>query len=102
MPLAASDFPHEVQVAFFIFDTLSDVWDGMSGSYMGKNWTDAPYVMELYEVETPKVVYYFAKMYERLLMSFRAEEADKRRKAEERKAKAASGGGKNFTHNVKG
>lgn len=100
MPLDISDFPSEVQVAFFIFDLLSDRWDGMSGSYLGKDWVDAEYIMNLYEVEEPKIVLYFAKVYERLVMSYRAEEADKRRKAEERKSKAS--GGNKYTHNVKG
>lgn len=100
MPLSTLDFPSEVQVAFFIFDLLSDKWDGMSGSYMGKDWVDFEYLMKVYQVEEPKVVLYFVKMYERILMSYRAEESEKRRKAEERRSKA--GGGKNFTHNVKG
>jgi hypothetical protein len=99
MPLETSDFPEQVQVAFFVFDNLSDVWEGMSGSYLGKNWSDAEYVMNLYEVEEPKVVYYFAKMYERILMGFKAEESEKKRKADEKRQTA---GGKNFTHNVKG
>jgi hypothetical protein len=38
MPLEASAFPYEVQVAFFMFDLLSDRWDGMSGTYLGKDW----------------------------------------------------------------
>jgi hypothetical protein len=100
MPLAASAFPDEVQMAFFIFDLLSDRWDGMSGTYMGKDWVDCSFIMDLYEVENKKQVIYFAKTYERLVMAFRSEEAEKRRKAEERKSKA--GGGANYTHNVKG
>jgi len=100
MPLETSDFPEEVQVAFFVFNMLSDVIEGMSGSYMGKDWVDCEFVFKLYEIENPRIVYYFAKTYERILMNHRANEAEKRQKASERKAKA--GGGKNFTHNVKG
>lgn len=100
MPLDASSFPIEVQVAFFIFDLLSDNWEGMSGSYLGKDWSDASYLMDLYEVEDPKQVIYFAKTYERLVMAYRAEEAEKKRKAQERRSQA--GGSKNYTHNVKG
>ena len=100
MPLDTSDFPEEVQVAFFVFNMLSDVWDGMSGSYMGKNWTDAEFIFKTNNVDNSNIVLYFAKMYERIVMNYRAEESEKRRKAEERKSKA--GGGKNFTHNVRG
>jgi hypothetical protein len=100
MPLDTSDFPEEVQVAFFVFNMLSDVWDGMSGSYMGKNWVDAEFIFKVHNISNPQQVLYFAKLYERIVMNYRAEEADKKRKAEERKAKA--GGGKNYTHNVRG
>ena len=99
MPLTESDFPDEVQVAFFMFNLLSDVWEGMSGSYMGKDWSGCDLLFSTYEVEDKRNTLYFMKMYERLTMNFRFEEAERKRKAEERKAKS---GGKNFTHNVKG
>ena len=62
MPLDSSDFPEEVQVAFFVCNCLSDQWDGMNGSYMGKDWSEVDYVFTLYEIENPKIVYYFANM----------------------------------------
>lgn len=99
MPLDSSAFPEEVQVAFFIFSLLSDYWEGMSGTYMGKHWNGIEYLFELYKVENPKVVFFFMKVYEAAIINYRAEEADKKRKAEERKSKSA-GGGKNYTHNV--
>jgi hypothetical protein len=101
MPLAYSDFPEEVQVAFFIFSMLTDNWEGMSGTYMGKNWDSLEYLFKLYEIENPKQIFFFMKVYETVLVSYKAEEADKKRKAEERKAKSA-GGGNNYTHNVRG
>jgi hypothetical protein len=99
MPLDSSDFPEEVQVAFFIFSFLSDNWDGMSGTYLGKDWTQCNQLFELYEVENKKETLFFMKLYENVIVSYRAEEVDKKRKAEERKAKSA-GGGKQYTHNV--
>jgi hypothetical protein len=41
------------------------------------------------------------KLYDGALIQYRAEEAEKKRKAEERKSKS-SGGGQNFTHNIRG
>ena len=99
MPLTRSDFPSEVQVAFFMFDLLSDVFEGMSATYMGKDWSHCTQLFELWEVEDPKVVMYFMKMYENLLVGHRLEEAERKRKAEERKKQTA---GKTFTHNVRG
>lgn len=100
MPLDTSVFPEEVQVAFFIFDMLPDRWEGMSGTYLGKEWSSVNYLLEIYEIDNPKVVMYFAKLYERITVNVKIEEAEKKRKAEERKSKAS--GGKNYTHNVRG
>ena len=99
MPLDPSDFPAEVQVAFFISGLLEDRWDGMSGTYMGKDWSNLEYFYNLYEIEEPKVILYIMKMYEYVVVSDRQEESERKRKAEERKS---AGGGKYFTHTVKG
>ena len=101
MPLEPSDFPEEVQVAFFMFSLLPDHWEGMSGTYMGKYWDGIDYFFKLYEIEDPKIILYLMKLYEGSIVSYRTEKAEKKRKAEERKAKSA-GGGKNYTHNVRG
>jgi hypothetical protein len=100
MPLDPSDFPVEVQVAFFLFGLLEDKWEGMSGSYLGKQWGNIEYLFSLYEVEEPRTMMYIMKMYEGIVVQTRAEESERKRKADERKSSA--GGGKNFTHNVKG
>ena len=99
MPLEPSDFPEEVQVAFFMFSLLPDHWEGMSGSYMGKYWDGIDYFFKLYEVENPRIILYFMKLYEAEIVTYRAQKAEQKRKADERKAKS---GGKNYTHNVKG
>ena len=99
MPLELSDFPEEVQVAFFMFSLLPDHWEGMSGTYMGKYWDGIDYFFKVYGVENPKQILYFMKLYENTLVSYRAEKAEQKRKADERKSKS---GGKNYTHNVKG
>ena len=101
MPLDSSDFPVEVQVAFFIFSLMSDVWEGTSGSYMGKDWSAIESLLNINNIEDKKTTIYFLKMYENAVVSTRAKEAERKRKAEERKSKS-SGGGKNFTHNVTG
>lgn len=99
MPLEPSDFPQEVQVAFFMFSLLPDHWEGMSGTYMGKYWDGIDYFFKLYEVDRPREILYFMKLYESEIVSYRAEKAEQKRKADERKAKS---GGKNYTHNVTG
>lgn len=100
MPPDLTDFPVEVQVAFFIFDLLEDHWEGMSGTYMGKYWSNINTLFDLYEIEDRRIVFYIMKIYEGLIVKQRAEKAEQKRKAEERKTSA--GGGKQYTHNVKG
>tara|TARA_X000001382_G_scaffold129836_2_gene122877 strand:+ start:1894 stop:2196 length:303 start_codon:yes stop_codon:yes gene_type:complete len=100
MPLEATAFPAEVQVAFFVYSYLSDVWEGMSGSYMGKDWSHIDTLFNLFEVEEPKITLYFMKMYEGITVQHKAEEADRKRKADDRKRQQESG--KNYTHNVRG
>ena len=100
MTLETSAFPVEVQVAFFVFDLLPDRWEGMSGSYLGKDWSSAKFLLDTYEIDDQKSTIYFLKVYETLMVNYRAEKAEQKRKAEERKSQR--GGGKNFTHNVQG
>ena len=100
MPLEISDFPQEVQEAFFIYSLLSDRWDGMSGTYLGKDWTEISYILKLYDIAEQRVVFWFMKQLEIKTISMRATKAEQQRKSDERKAKA--GGGKNYTHNVRG
>ena len=71
MPLEISVFPDEVQVAFFMFNMLSDRWEGTSGTYMGKDWSHCEYIFSLHEIEDPKIIMYFMKLYENLVIEQR-------------------------------
>jgi len=99
MPLDASAFPVEVQVAFFVFSLLSDNWDGASGTYLGKNWSQCPQIFDLYNIEDRKDTLFFMKLYEATLVKHRMEKQEEKRKQSERKSQT---GGKNYTHNVRG
>ncbi len=81
-----------------MFDLLSDVYEGMSGTYMGKDWSHCTQLFDVWEIDDPRIVLYFMKVYERIIMQDKLEEAQRREKAEKHKAKS----GKNYTHNVKG
>ena len=94
MPLDASAFPYEVQVAFFVFDLLPDKWDGMSGMYLGKDWSSANFLIRTYNIEDVPIVVYFAKLYENILVSQRSEELARKQKQQQQQArnKAKLGG----------
>jgi len=88
MPLEASVFPHEVQVAFFVLGLLPDRYEGMSGTYMGKDWSSTNFLIETYGIEDIETVVYFAKAYESILIKHKIEEANRKQKQAERRSKS--------------
>ena len=92
MPLEASAFPYEVQVAFFVLGLLPDRYEGATGTYMGKDWSSATFIFEAYKIEDVPTIVFFAKTYETMLVNKKAEEQKQRQKQAERRAK---GGGRN-------
>ena len=98
MPLEISEFPPEVQVAFFMLSLLPGRWEGMSGTYMGKIWDGIDFYFDTYQIEDRTTVLYFMKSYERHIVEHRADKAEAERKRSERQ----KSGGKNYTYNVKG
>ena len=61
MPPDRGQFPTEVQEAFMIHDLLPDRWEGMSGSYLGKDWAALSGLLKVYEIEEPKLCVLFLK-----------------------------------------
>ena len=99
MPVDASSFPEEVQVAFFIYGHLSDKWEFQTGVYLGKEWNELEYLFKLYEVDNPKVILQFMKMYETMSIQKSAKESKQRHEQEKRQA---GSDGKTYTHNIRG
>jgi len=102
LPGSLHIFPDEVQIVFLIFNYLPDRWDGMSGNYFGKDWTNIKFFLDLYDITTKvdkKIVTFFLSRLEEYYSDRVNKKVEQRRKAEERKAKA---GGQQYAHNVKG
>lgn len=78
---------------------MPDRWDGMSGSYFGKDWSSIDFFLNLFEIEDKKTVVFFITQVENTAVKHTNEKMEQKRKAEERKSKA---GGKSYTHNVRG
>lgn len=87
MPVDDSMFPFEVQQALFVHSLLPDRWDGMSGSYMGKDWAALQGLLDIYEIEDKKSVAYFLKHIEAQNMASVNKELKRKRDAEARKHK---------------
>lgn len=52
-----SDLPHNCQLALFIYNILPDVWDGMSGTWLGKNYSSIEFFFDIYEILEPRVIF---------------------------------------------
>ena len=52
VPLELDDFPWLVQQAFVIHGMLSDIWEGMSGSYLGKDYSLLFNLFDLYGIDS--------------------------------------------------
>ena len=92
MPPEMVDFPFEVQMAFLIHNLLPDRWDGMSGSYMGKDWSAYGALLDIYEIVDKKETTYFVKAIESENSKVLNDELSNKRKAQERASKASTGG----------
>jgi hypothetical protein len=99
MPVSMDIFPEEVQYAFLVFRHLPDRWEGMSGTYMGKDWSTIDFFLKFFDIEERKIVVFFISKIEGFHTESINETLQRKRKAEQRKAKA---GGKQYTHNVQG
>ena len=89
IPADFSDFPWEVQTAINIFYILPDRFEGMSGTYMGKDFSILPYLFdEIYGIENKKQTMQFILLIGRIV----SKQYSDAQKARERKAKNKKGG----------
>jgi len=91
MPPTMGEYPSEVQVAFLLYDLLPDRWDGMSGSYFGKDMSALDLLLETWEVEDRKTTIFFIKQIESYNSKQINEKLKRKREASERQAKARAG-----------
>jgi hypothetical protein len=88
IPTEFGDFPHVVQEAIQIFSILPDNWEGMSGTYMGKDYTILPYLMDtIFEVVNKQQTMQLLLIVASIVMDNRTKE----QKARDRKAKHKKG-----------
>ena len=89
IPMEYGDFPGIVQEAMQIFSILPDNWEGMSGTYMGKDYTILPYLMDtIFEVLDKQQTMQILLMIGNIVMTNRVEE----QKTRDRKNKTKSKG----------
>ena len=88
IPMDRNYYPFEVQLAMAIHEVLPDRWDGMSGSYLGKDWSAVGTYLDAYKVEDKTTVLFFIKVLDIEYSKIVNENLGKERKKEERKSQA--------------
>ena len=92
MPPEMRDFPPEVQMAFHIYSMMPDRFEGMGGSYMGKDWSSLSVLYDIYEIDEKKITTFFLKCIENEHASQLNEELKRKQDAKMRQSKANTGG----------
>jgi hypothetical protein len=87
IPKDPSAFSLEAQQALIMLNVLPDKWEGMSGTWLGKEYAGLLDIMELYQIDDKKQVFELLKVCEDELGKFYAE----RRKQQEQLAKSKRG-----------
>lgn len=50
VPVEVEDLPYSFQTYLAVFSYLSDRWDGMSGTYLGKDFSNLESLLNIFEV----------------------------------------------------
>lgn len=61
IPVEFEDLMLDVQEAVSIYTTMQDMWDTMSGTYMGKNFTGIKDILDLSGVDDHKTAFILLK-----------------------------------------
>ena len=88
---------------WYFFDIVGKHRGWYEGLYVdeeGKEWSNIEFLFDLFDIQERRTVLYFIKLWENVLVNYRAEKSERKRKAEERKNSSGSAG--NFTHNIRG
>ena len=88
MPMDSGRFPYEVQLAFLIYDLLPDRWEGMSGSYLGKEWGAIGALLDAYNIEERQIIVFFIKAIDIINSKVINKRLDKDRKKRDKKSQA--------------
>lgn len=84
IPVDINDFELEVQIALEIYNMLPDIWEGMSGSYLGKNFAAIESIFNSFEIPKDDRLVYLKVL--SLIDNIRASDISKKQKAKEKTA----------------
>ena len=64
IPKDPSTFSVEAQQALVLLNSLPDLWEGMNGIWLGKNYTGLFDIMNLYDIDSKREVFELLKVCE--------------------------------------
>ena len=73
IPLDPAHLDYVVQCALILFNCLPDKWEGMSGSWMGKDYAGLMDIMNIYQMDNKKDVFTLLKVAEHEASKFYSE-----------------------------
>lgn len=88
IPMDPAYLSIEAQQALIVLNALPDLWDGMGGSWLGKDYSGLAAVLDIYEVEDSKRVFELLKISEVELGKYYSQ----KRKEQESMSKAKRAG----------
>ena len=88
IPIDPSFLSLESQQTLIVLNSLPDLWDGMGGNWLGKDYSGLSAILDIYEVEDRKTVFELLKIAETELSKFYTQ----KRKEQESMSKAKRAG----------
>ena len=73
IPLDPAHLDYVVQCALVLFNALPDKWEGMSGTWMGKDYSGLMDIMDIYQMDNKKDVFTLLKVAEHEASKFYSE-----------------------------
>lgn len=70
IPINTSELSTEAQQALILLRSLPDRWDGMSGTWLGKDYSGLATIMDIYEMTDRRIVFELLKVAEEELRQF--------------------------------
>jgi len=64
IPMEVDSLSYNAQCALVLFQALPDNWEGMSGSWLGKNYSGLMDIMNIYQMDNKKEVFELLKVAE--------------------------------------
>ena len=79
LPQDGTNLSLECQQALTILNALPDKWEGMNGTWLGKDYSGLSAVMDIYEVESRREVFELLKEAESILGKYYAQQTKSRK-----------------------